>query len=117
MKLLDLSNLNTKRLKALAETGIESIGDLLHFLPRRYLDRTTVLPIRNLSGKGEEVTVVGREKKIQEAGYGRKKRLEVIIQDDTASLKGVWFKGVRYFKKTFRKGEIVAFFGKAYRYG
>ncbi|MDX1672574.1 MAG: ATP-dependent DNA helicase RecG [Balneolaceae bacterium] len=117
MKLIDLPNLSTKRLNALSESGIESTSDLLHFFPRRYLDRTTVLPIRNLTGQGEEVTVVGRVKKIQETGYGKKKRLEVIIQDETASMKGVWFKGVRYFKKAFKKGEIVAFYGKAKRYG
>ncbi|MDZ7690456.1 MAG: hypothetical protein U5K69_04780 [Balneolaceae bacterium] len=73
MKLLDLPNLNTKRLKALSENGIESIGDLLHFLPRRYLDRTTVLPIRSLKGTGEEVTVVGRIKKIQGLDHGEGK--------------------------------------------
>lgn len=117
MKLIDLPDLSTKRLNALAEAGIESVGDLLNFFPRRYLDRTTVHPIRQLTGQGEEVTVIGRIKKIQEAGYGRKKRLEVIIQDETASLKGVWFKGVRYFKKAFKKNEIVAFYGKAKRYG
>ncbi len=117
MKLIDLPNLSTKRLNALSKTGIESVSELLDFYPRRYLDRTSVLPIRQLSGQGEEVTVVGRVKKIQEAGYGRKKRLEVIIQDETASLKGVWFKGVSYFKKAFKEGEIVAFFGKAKRYG
>ena len=117
MKLIDLSDLSTKRLNALADAGIESIGDLLDFFPRRYLDRTTVSPIGRLTGRGEEVTVIGRIKNIQEAGYGRKKRLEVIIQDETGSLKGVWFKGVTYFKKAFKKDEIVAFYGKAKRYG
>lgn len=117
MKLIDLSDLSTKRLNALAEAGIESVGDLLNFFPRRYLDRTTVSAIGQLTGRGEEVTVIGRIKNIREAGYGRKKRLEVILQDDTGSLKGVWFKGVKYFKKTFKKDEIVAFYGKAKRYG
>ena len=117
MKLIDLSDLSTKRLNALAEAGIESVGDLLNFFPRRYLDRTTVSPIDRLTGRGEEVTVVGRVKDIHEAGYGRKKRLEVIIQDETGTMKGVWFKGVSYFKKTFKEDEIVAFFGKAKRYG
>ena len=117
MKLIDLPNLSTKRLKALSESGIESLLDLLNFFPRRYLDRTTVLKIRQLSGKGEEVTVVGRVKKIQQQGYGKKKRLEVLIQDDTATLKGVWFKGGHYIKKQLSKGEVVAFFGKAKRYG
>ncbi|MDX1585170.1 MAG: ATP-dependent DNA helicase RecG [Balneolaceae bacterium] len=117
MKLIDLSDLSTKRLNALSEAGIESVGDLLNFFPRRYLDRTTVSPIGRLTGRGEEVTVVGRVKDIHEAGYGRKKRLEVVIQDDTGTMKGVWFKGVSYFKKTFKEDEIVAFFGKAKRYG
>ncbi len=117
MKLVDLPNLSTKRIKALSESGINSILDLLNFFPRRYLDRTTVSSIRQVSGQGEEVTVVGRIKKIQQKGYGKKKRLEVIIQDDTASLKGVWFKGAHYMKKNFKEGEVVAFFGKAKKYG
>lgn len=117
MDLIDLPNLSTKRLKALSESGIDSVLDLLNFFPRRYLDRTTVSPIRTLSGQGEEVTVVGRIKKIQQKGYGKKKRLEVIIQDDTAALKGVWFKGAHYMKKNFSEGEAVAFFGKAKKYG
>lgn len=117
MKLSDLPDLSTKRLKALSESGIESLIDLLNFFPRRYLDRTTVLPIRKVSGQGEEITVVGRIKKIQQKGYGNKRRLEVIIQDDTAALKGVWFKGGHYIKKQLSEGEGVAFFGKAKKYG
>lgn len=117
MKLIDLPNLSTKRIKALSESGINSISDLLNFFPRRYLDRTTVLPIRKVSGHGEEVTVVGRVKKIQQQGYKHKKRLEVIIQDETGSLKGVWFKGGHYIKKQFSEGELLAFFGKAKQYG
>jgi len=117
LNLTDLPGLSTKRLKALSESGIDSLLDLLNFYPRRYLDRTTVLKITQLQGKGEEATVVGRVKKIQQQGYGKKKRLEVIIQDNTASLKGVWFKGGYYIKKQFSEGEVVAFFGKAKQYG
>ena len=117
MKLADLPNLSTKRLKALSESGIDSLLDLLNWFPNRYLDRTTVLSIREVKGQGEEVTVVGRIKKIQQKGYGKKKRLEVILQDDTASLKGVWFKGGYYIKKQFSEDDAVAFFGKAKRYG
>ncbi|GAA5523401.1 ATP-dependent DNA helicase RecG [Aliifodinibius salicampi] len=117
MNLSDLPKLGNKRIKALSESGIDTILDLMNFLPRRYLDKTTVLPIRQVSGNGEQVTVVGRIKKIQQSGYGRKKRLEIIIQDDTASLKGVWFKGGYYIKKQFSEGEVVAFFGKAKQYG
>ena len=117
MRLIDLPGLHKKRLEALQKNGIRNIEDLLNLFPRRYLDRTNVRPMREVAGRGEEVTVVGRVKQIREQGYGRKKRLEVIIQDDTASIKGVWFKGTNYFKKFFSRDELVAFFGQAKKYG
>lgn len=117
MKLIDLPNLSTKRIKALSESGINSILDLLNFFPRRYIDRSSVVSIRQVKGQGEEVTVVGRVKKIRQQGYGSKKRLEIIIQDDTASLKGVWFKGGHYIKKQFSEGQVLALFGQAKKYG
>ncbi|TYP91750.1 ATP-dependent DNA helicase RecG [Fodinibius salinus] len=117
MKLIDLPQLGTKRLNALSESGIKSTLDLLNYFPHRYLDRTTITKIRELRDNSEEVTVVGRIKKIQQKGHGNKKRLEVIIQDDTASLKGVWFKGAHYIRKNLSEGEAVAFFGNVKKYG
>lgn len=68
-------------------------------------------------GSGEEVTVTGKVTSINEVGYGKKKRLEVTISDESGTLKGVWFRGASYFKRIFKKGELVAFFGQAKRYG
>ncbi len=117
MKLADLSNLSSKRLEALNSEGIHSVKDLLNFFPRRYLDRSNTQKIQYLAGSGEEVTVAGKVTDINMAGYGRKKRLEVIVSDGTGEVKGVWFRGVGYFKKYFKEGETVAFFGVAKRYG
>lgn len=117
MKLTDLSNLSSKRLEALSTEGIHSVKDLLNFFPRRYLDRSNTQKIKYLAGSGEEVTVAGKVIDINMAGYGRKKRLEVIVNDGTGEVKGVWFRGVGYFKKYFKEGETVAFFGVAKRYG
>ncbi len=117
MNLSTLPGLSTKRLEALAKEGIRTPGDFLNFFPRRYLDRTNVQPIAFLQGSGEEVTVTGKVTAVTEVGYGRKKRLEVTIKDDSGSLKGVWFRGASYFKKIFNKGDLVAFFGAAKRYG
>ncbi|MCG8374004.1 MAG: hypothetical protein MI700_10740 [Balneolales bacterium] len=62
---------------ALRSAGIHSVSDLLHFFPRRYLDRTNVQQIRHLMGSGEEVTVSGKVTSVKENGFGKKKRLEV----------------------------------------
>lgn len=68
-------------------------------------------------GSGEEVTVVGKVVNLQEVGFKRSKRLEVAINDGTGVLKGVWFRGASYFKRIFKEGDLVAFFGPAKRYG
>ena len=109
-KITSLPGLNQKRLEALAKEGIQTASDFLEVFPRRYLDRTNVQQISYLSGGGEEVTVTGKVVSIAEAGFGKKKRLEVSISDNSGVLKGVWFRGTGYFKKVFKKGEVVAFF-------
>ena len=117
MKLTDLDNLSTKRLESLQTEGIHTVFDLLNFFPRKYLDRSNTQQINHLKGAGEEVTVAGKITGISMIGYGKKKRLEVIISDGHGSLKGVWFRGAGYFKRIFKEGETVAFFGQAKRYG
>lgn len=117
MNLANLPKLSTKRLEALSKEGISTVADFLNFFPRRYLDRTNVQPISHLMGSGEEITVSGKVISVLEIGYGRKKRLEVTINDGSASIKGVWFRGASYFKSIFKKGDVVAFFGAAKRYG
>jgi ATP-dependent DNA helicase RecG len=112
-----LPQLSAKRLEALQSIGIYSPNDLLYFFPRRYIDRSNVQSIKNLSGSGEEVTVSGKIIKSEEVGFGKKKRLEVSITDGSGTLKGVWFRGGSYFKRSLQPGGLVAFFGQAKRYG
>lgn len=117
MNITSLPGLSTKRLHALAAEGIRTETDLLNFFPRRYLDRSNVQKIGFLQGAGEEVTVIGQVVKVEEVGFQKSRRLEVTIRDETGMLKGVWFRGATYFKRIFKVGELVAFFGQAKRYG
>jgi ATP-dependent DNA helicase RecG len=117
LKLTALTGLSSKRLEALHSEGIRSAKDLLNFFPRRYLDRSNTQKIKHLAGSGEEITVAGKVTNINMAGYGRKKRLEVTINDGSGDVKGVWFRGVGYFSKFFKDGDFVAFYGAAKRYG
>ena len=99
------------------KSGIHSVDDLLRLFPRRYLDKTTVKPIQTLTESNDPVTVVGKvvQKKVQ--GYGRKRRLEVFVQDKTGTMKAVWFKGWKYFISRFDEGDWISLFGKVKRYG
>lgn len=117
MKLEDLPQLGTNRLNALANHGIKSLEDLINYFPLRYIDRRNVKPIGSLRGLGEKVTITGQVQRINQVGYGQKKRLEVTLTDDSGTMKGVWFKGIGYMKKYFKKNETVSFYGQAKRYG
>ncbi len=117
MILADIPGISPARAKALQESGVRTPGDLIRFFPRNYLDRRTILKIHRLQGSGEKVTVMGTVTSVTESGFGRKKRLEAILRDETGQLKTVWFKGISYFRNTIKKGEYYAFFGTVKRFG
>lgn len=117
MKLSDVKGISVNRLNALLKAGIHSVQDLLDFFPRRYEDKSNILSIGLLRGQGEQVTVRGTITSVNEIGHGRRKRLEVIISDQTGTLKGVWFKGLAYQRKILNPGAHVSFYGTAKRFG
>jgi len=90
----------------MAELGMTEVRDLLFYLPRRYLDRTSVTPIAKLR-VDEPATIVGVVK-AHGILHGRRKRYEVIIEDDTGGIPLLFFQGVKYWERTFKKGQIFA---------
>ena len=114
-----LSGVGKRRAEPLRKAGIKTFRDLLRTYPRRYLDRSTVVPIRQLAAGGEAVTVVGWVKaKGMIPGRGGKSRFELRVQDESGgTLKCVWFRGANYIQRLFSVEERVAFHGKAEQYG
>ncbi|MBD3299480.1 MAG: ATP-dependent DNA helicase RecG [candidate division Zixibacteria bacterium] len=103
-----------KRAESLNELGIETMADLLMHLPRRYLDRSDMVPIAKLVPE-QHVTVVG---KVGMTGMlrGRMSRFEVVISDGTGELTLLWFKGWRYLEKVLKKGALIAVSGQVRYY-
>ena len=113
-----LQGVGPKRADALRSSDVRTFRDLLRYYPRRYLDRTTVTPIRRLQDDGTPVTVVGEVRALGTAGSGRKKRFEVRVQDASGGVMScVWFRRTGWIRRTFSKGDLVAFHGKPSRYG
>lgn len=98
------------RANQLRKIGIHTVQDLLNYIPRRYLDRRTILPINQLS-PDQETTVIGRIVKIKKIPRPRL-RLIITIYDKTGLLDGVWFHRVDFFSKVFKLDQEVAFSGK-----
>jgi ATP-dependent DNA helicase RecG len=86
-----VKGLGGKRSQSLADAGIGSVADLLHHVPRRYIDRTRKAPIARVP-IGSEVTIIGR---VRSVNHRRPRRnlqiIEAMIEDDSAVIKAVWF--------------------------
>ena len=114
-----LKGVGEKRADVLADAaGVHTVRDLLHYYPRRYLDRSTVTPIQQLQENNEAVTVVGTVRSASIVPGRNKKRFELIIEDGSGGrMKAVWFRGIRWIRKAFEEDEPVAFHGKVQKYG
>jgi len=112
----NLKGVGTRREKALNGVGIHTVIDILHYYPRRHLDRTVILPIRNFS-KGDVVTLVGKVETYGEKPTRRGKMFQVIVSDGTGLLTLNWFNGIRYIKTLFKIGDKIAIHGKVDFYG
>ena len=99
-----------KALLLRTEAGIETIEDLIYYIPRKYIDRSFFKLIKDCF-VNEVVTVSGKIVNATVAGR-RKKYLEVEIDDGTDTLTGVFFGAVGYFNKIFSAGDSVIFSGK-----
>ncbi len=104
-----LKGVGPRRGEALASHGIDSVGKLLYYFPRRYIDRSEAASIGSLK-EGDYKTIVG---KVRTKGllYGGKRRLELILGDETGDIQLLWFVGWRFLEKQFKKGDELAVTG------
>ncbi len=106
-----LRGIGSLRAGELEKIGIKKIADFLYYLPRRYLDRSTIVKCRDLR-EGLEATVVGKITAGRLVPGGKRQRYELTLADGTGFLKCVWFNRVNLWPKVFSRGENVAFHGK-----
>jgi ATP-dependent DNA helicase RecG len=105
-----IKGIGPKKAEALKlELGIETIEDLLYYSPRKYIDRSAFKSIKDAAEK-ENVTLGGIIVKTNIAG-SKKSYLEVVIDDGTGKLSGIFFHSLNYFSKIFQPGTFVLFSG------
>jgi ATP-dependent DNA helicase RecG len=91
--------------------GIETVGDLLHHYPRRYIDRSAVAKIGDLR-INQEATFIGTVRKVRRAvTRNRKPMVTVTVWDGSGYLDLSWFNQLWPVKR-FREGQEVAVSGK-----
>ena len=98
--------------------GVRTVRDLLHFYPRRYLDRSTITPVQQLREDPEPVTVVGTVQSTQIVPGKSQKRFELVLEgEEGGRMKCTWFQGIWWVRKAFETGDQVAFHGTVEKYG
>lgn len=94
------------------ELNIFTFGDLLHFYPFRYVDRTIFHKINNIDPYALGVQFVGRLINYSIQGEKRSKRLIATVKDDTGLAQLVWFQGLRWIEKSLTVGQVYIIYGK-----
>ncbi|HEU4320037.1 MAG TPA: ATP-dependent DNA helicase RecG [Acidimicrobiia bacterium] len=87
----EVKGLGGKRAESLKQNGISSVADLLHHVPRRYIDRSRKSPIAQVP-IGQEVTIIGTVVSVKDRRPRRNLHIiEAVVEDDSARIKCVWF--------------------------
>jgi len=103
---------NRKKLLS-QELGIETFGDLLEYYPYKYVDRSKVYQVRELTGDMPFVQVLGHILSFETFEMGPvKERVVAHFTDGTGIMDLVWFNGGKYAKKTYKIGQNYLVFGK-----
>jgi len=108
-----LKGVGPARAQMLRRLGIETIGDALALLPRRYDDRTNLKPIRSLQ-VGTQETFEGTILVSGSSRTGRGRRLyEMIVGDATGTMRCLWFQfHEAYMRQRYRTGQRVIVTGE-----
>lgn len=92
--------------------GISTVEDLLDFYPLRYLDKSKVHKISQLSNVSTDVQLKGKITSIQEIQAGKIKRLSAKFNDDTGSMDLVWFQYSKWLQEQIPVNKEIYIFGK-----
>ena len=95
------------------ELGINSYGDLLEYYPYKYVDRSKIYTIHELTGDMPFVQVVGHILSFETFAMGpRKERVVAHFTDGTGICDLTWFNGGKYAKQNYKIGVKYLVFGK-----
>ena len=94
------------------ELNINTFRDLLYYFPFKYIDRTRFYRIAELDPELPYVQIKGFIKGYYTEGHGAGKRLVADFNDETGTIKLIWFKGTKWITGSYSPGVEYIVFGK-----
>ena len=94
------------------ELKIFTFRDLLNYFPYKYIDRSKFYRINELDTDLPYIQIKGTITGFYIEGRGTGRRLVADFQDDTGTIKLIWFKGVKWITQSYQPGIEYIVFGK-----
>jgi len=111
-----LQGVGPRHAETLRKLGLQTLGDMLYYFPRRYEDYSQLKTIKSL-WYGEQVTVIGTIQSViaRPIRGGKQTIIDIIISDGTASLRLSFF-NQPWLANRFRQGMAISVSGKVEQY-
>ncbi len=94
------------------ELKIASFEDLLYHFPYKYVDRSRIYAINEVSSQMPYIQVKGKITSLKTMGEKRGQRLVAKLTDSTGTIELVWFKGHKYIREHINPNHTFIVFGR-----
>ena len=113
-----LPSVGTKTKEILSkELGIRSYGDLLEYYPYKYVNRSKIFHISELTSDMPFVQLKGKILSYEEVDIGKRNKMLVAhFSDGYGVVDLVWFRSAQYIIKSYKVGTEYIVFGKPSTY-
>ncbi|MGD0612103.1 MAG: ATP-dependent DNA helicase RecG [Anaerolineales bacterium] len=111
-----LAGVGPRHAAMLARLGLNTLGDMLYYFPRRYDDYSQLKPIHDLF-YGQQVTVIGTVISVhpRQVRGGKMSIFEGVINDGTGGLRLTWF-NQPWLANRLKVGEAISVSGVVQQY-
>lgn len=95
------------------EAGITTFFGLLGYFPFRYIDKSRIYKVREVTSDEVYYQLAGRISNLKSIGEPRTTRITASFTDESGVIELVWFKGLKWIKTKFESDRKYLLFGKA----
>lgn len=95
-----------------AELQIQSYEDMLYHIPYKYVDRSKIYKIAEITGQLPYIQIKARIRDLKSVGEGKALRMSATAYDETGTLELVWFKGFKYLANQIDANRDYLIFGQ-----
>lgn len=99
------------------DMDISTFDDLLQLYPYKYVDRSRIFHICDITNEMPFIQICGRFVTMQTLGTGRQQRLSAMFTDGTGQIEVLWFQGLNYVQRQINYNDEFVLFGKPSVFG